>query len=200
MTKRDKQAFETKQRLIHAAHHVFLENGFSETTISQIIKTADVGYGTAYVYFKNKHDLFQTVMTDVMEDFFTVARQTFQPHSVIEAQQLIRTQVHNFLKLAAEEHHMLQVIQTAIGQSEQIAAEWANMRQAFIHGIHDDIVYAQSHKLADPTLDPWIAAQSWYAMNETFLWTMVTSPDTDLTHIVDQLSYFYTKALYTPTH
>jgi hypothetical protein len=35
------------------------------TTITQIIKHAETGYGTAYVYFKNKDDLLISLMEDV---------------------------------------------------------------------------------------------------------------------------------------
>ncbi len=48
-----------------------------KTTITQIIKHAETGYGTAYVYFKNKDDLLISLMEDVMNQFYNIAERFF---------------------------------------------------------------------------------------------------------------------------
>jgi TetR/AcrR family fatty acid metabolism transcriptional regulator len=45
------------QRILEAAIKVFAEQGFFQSTISQIAKEAGVADGTIYLYFKNKDDI-----------------------------------------------------------------------------------------------------------------------------------------------
>ncbi|GAA0438801.1 TetR/AcrR family transcriptional regulator [Lentibacillus halophilus] len=196
LTSRDKQAMETKRKLIQSAHRVFLHNGFDKTTVSQIIKDAGVGYGTAYVYFKNKHDIFVTIMGELMEQFFDVAKQEFRPETAEEAHSLIEKQVRDYMNLAINQRPMLRVVKNAIGSSEQIGEEWENIRHEFIQGITADITYSQDKNLADASFDPIITAKSWYYMNEMYMWQFVESESFELDPIVDQLAMFYTKALY----
>lgn len=44
--------------ILSAAIEVFLEKGFSETTIKDIADRAGIGKGTVYEYFKSKNELF----------------------------------------------------------------------------------------------------------------------------------------------
>lgn len=196
LTNREKQAIETKRKLIHAAEHVFLENGFEKTTISQIIKQAGVGYGTAYVYFKNKDEMLVTIMEEVMDKFFKVAQQHFQPGCREEAIQQIKEQVSKYMSLAIEEREILKIVKEAIGLSKIIEARWEQIQIKFIEGIISDITYSQTKHLVSPAFEPAITARSWYYMNEMFLWQFVESSDLELKPIVDQLSLFYTSALY----
>ncbi|HZG15329.1 MAG TPA: TetR/AcrR family transcriptional regulator, partial [Candidatus Bathyarchaeia archaeon] len=67
--KRHLRSVKTRQKLLDAAKEVFLEEGFQKATISQMIKKANVGYGTAYVHFDGKEDLLIVLMENVMEKF-----------------------------------------------------------------------------------------------------------------------------------
>ncbi|GAA0614903.1 TetR/AcrR family transcriptional regulator [Virgibacillus siamensis] len=198
LTNRDKQAQETKRKLIESAHQVFLQNGFEKTTISQIIKTAGVGYGTAYVYFKNKHELFIAIMEEVMQQFFEVAHQKFRPDTAAEASSQIKNQVREYMNLAIQNRPIMKVVNDAIGSSDRIEAEWENIRNEFIRGITSDINHSQEKQLVNTEFDPAITAKSWYYMNEMFMWQLVDADDNhdNLEHIVEQLSLFYTSALY----
>ena len=197
LTNRDKQAQETKRKRIKSAHHVYLQNGFEKTTISQIIKNAGVGYGTAYVYFKNKHELFITVMEEVMQDFFKVANQEFRPATPEEACSRIKNQVRDYMSLAIKHRPIMKVVKDAIGSSEEIESEWGNIRNEFIQGITTDIKHSQDKQLVNTAFNPFITAKNWYYMNEMFMWELVDADNNEnLELIVHQLSLFYTSALY----
>ncbi|MGD8890514.1 MAG: helix-turn-helix domain-containing protein, partial [Desulfobacterales bacterium] len=51
-TKNDKY-----HRILEAAVKVFAQQGFHQSTVSQIAKEAGVADGTIYLYFKNKNDI-----------------------------------------------------------------------------------------------------------------------------------------------
>jgi AcrR family transcriptional regulator len=54
---------------IHAAaRELFFAKGFAGTTMEQIAKSAGVSKGTVYLYFKNKEELYVSLMMPVLEE------------------------------------------------------------------------------------------------------------------------------------
>ncbi|WP_238486538.1 TetR/AcrR family transcriptional regulator, partial [Bacillus paramobilis] len=187
----------TKKKLLHAGYTIFIHNGFQKTTITQIIKHAETGYGTAYVYFKNKDDLLIVLMEDVMNQFYDIAERSFSPQTKEEARSMIQNQVRAFLQLAEKERAILQVVQEAIGLSKEIRQKWDEIQERFINNITQDITYSQESELAQTELNKEIVARAWFAMNEMFLWTIVKNDKKlELEEIVHTLTEMYTTGLY----
>ncbi|MCW9132392.1 TetR/AcrR family transcriptional regulator [Bacillus paramycoides] len=197
LSTRKHRSLETKKKLLHSGYTIFINNGFQKTTITQIIKHAKTGYGTAYVYFKNKDDLLIILMEDVMNRFYDIAERTFSPQTNVEARDMIQNQVRAFLQLAEEERAILQVVEEAIGLSKEIRQKWDEIRERFIKNITQDITYSQENKLAHPELNKEIVARGWFAMNEMFLWAIVQNDKKlDLEEVVHTLTVMYTTGLY----
>ncbi|PEJ43986.1 TetR family transcriptional regulator [Bacillus wiedmannii] len=197
LSSRKHRSLETKKKLLHAGYTIFILNGFQKTTITQIIKHAETGYGTAYVYFKNKDDLLIVLMEDVMNQFYDIAERSFSPQTKEEAHKMIQNQVRAFLQLAEKERAILQVVQEAIGLSKEIRQKWDEIRERFINSIAQDITYSQEGGLAQPELNKEIVASAWFAMNEMFLWAIVKNDkELELREIVHTLTEMYTTGLY----
>ena len=197
LSTRKHRSLETKKKLLHSGFTIFINNGFQKTTITQIIKHAETGYGTAYVYFKNKDDLLIVLMEDVMNHFYDIAERTFSPQTKAEAHDMIQNQVRAFLQLAEKERDILQVVEEAIGLSKEIRQKWDEIRERFIKSITQDITYSQESGLAQPELNNEIVARAWFAMNEMFLWMIVkNNNDVELEEIVHTLTEMYTTGLY----
>jgi AcrR family transcriptional regulator len=60
-TRRQEQAAETRQRIIQAAHVLFVGTGYGNTTIADIARAAGVAVETVYAAFRNKHTLLRQV-------------------------------------------------------------------------------------------------------------------------------------------
>jgi len=60
-TWRQEQARETRQRIIQAAHDLFVKKGYGSTTIADIAREAGVAVETVYAAFRNKHTLLRQV-------------------------------------------------------------------------------------------------------------------------------------------
>lgn len=194
---RKRRSIETKKKLLLAGREVFIEQGFQKTTISQIIKKAETGYGTAYVYFKNKDDLLIVLMDDVMNQFYTIAERAFQPVTKQEARSMIQQQVHAFLQMAEMERQLLQVVEEAIGASDEVRYRWNAIRERFIERIVQDITYSQNSGLARKDLNCFLVARSWFFANEMFLWEIVRKErDFSLEDIVHTLMEMYMGGLY----
>ncbi len=197
MDKRHLRTVRTREKLLVAARHVFLENDFQTTTISQIIKRAGVGYGTAYVHFEGKDELLIVLMEDVMDRFHQVAEQPFEPGTAEEAKKQIEQQAMAFLQLAEQEREMLRVVEQAIGISYVIRTKWKQIRERFIERISCDIRYAQRNGLARPDLNPVLVARGWFFANEMYLFEVVREETTaSIEEIAKTLTAVYTTGLY----
>jgi AcrR family transcriptional regulator len=60
-SRRREQARETRQRVLHVAHDLFVEQGYGRTTIAEVARTAGVSSETIYATFKNKATLLHRV-------------------------------------------------------------------------------------------------------------------------------------------
>lgn len=198
MPARKRRSLETRKRLLEAGRAQFIESGFQKTTISQIIKRANTGYGTAYVHFNGKDDLLIQVMEEVMIQFYEIAELPFTPKSREEAYVMIEKQAGLFLEMAHEERQMMQVIEEAIRLSDEVNRKWKGIRERFIKGIEQDIRYSQAHGLARMDVNPYLIAQGWFFANEMYLWEIVKNEDGyPVQEIARNLTAMYTSGLYT---
>lgn len=195
--KRHLRSILTRQKLLGAAKEVFLQEGFQKATISQMIKKAKVGYGTAYVHFEGKEDLLIVLMEDVMERFYEIAEISFLPKSKQEAEEIIYKQANGFLTMAEAERDMMQVFEQAIGVSSLISDKWKMIREKFIQRISKDIAYTQQNGLARAELDHEIVARGWFFTNEMYLWEIVRSEHhTSVEEIAKTITSIYVAGLY----
>lgn len=69
MGKREEKKKLFKDKIMTAAREVFHEHGYDNTTMEMISTKAEVGLGTAYVYFKSKSELYrETFLSDIHID------------------------------------------------------------------------------------------------------------------------------------
>ena len=58
----------TRAELLAAARQVFALRGYHEASIAEITRTADVGVGTFYLHFRDKDELFRTLLEEGIRD------------------------------------------------------------------------------------------------------------------------------------
>ena len=61
MTKRQKEALETRAKLLDAARKIVCERGLAGTNVEEITASCGVAKGTFYTYFKRKEDVIYTL-------------------------------------------------------------------------------------------------------------------------------------------
>lgn len=64
---------QTKAKILKVAKDVFADRGFHKTTVRDITDAAELGYGTFYLYFKDKKDIFHALVEQVEDDLYTAA-------------------------------------------------------------------------------------------------------------------------------
>ena len=72
ITRQERHASATRQKLLDAAHKVFAAKGFEATRIGDITEQADVGKGTFYYHFGSKERVIQEVVKSVMGELVAV--------------------------------------------------------------------------------------------------------------------------------
>lgn len=65
----DKKA-EKRNKIIESAYHLFSSKSVSATAIDEVAKMAGVAKGTFYLYFKDKYDLLEQIITMKSADLF----------------------------------------------------------------------------------------------------------------------------------
>lgn len=79
----------TKCNILDAARQVFTENGYAEASMRLIAQTARISVGCLYLHFKNKEDLYHTLMQQWMKDLeeqtITALAQVDDPTEAIKA-------------------------------------------------------------------------------------------------------------------
>ena len=63
-SRRSRRQAETRKRLLNAARQVFALTGLTSATIAQITETADLGFGTFYLHFSSKEELYLAVVKE----------------------------------------------------------------------------------------------------------------------------------------
>lgn len=66
--RREKKKQMVKEKIIKAAMELFLEKGFSDTTVSDIMTKADLGTGTFYNYFESKEDMINHCLRQQIQE------------------------------------------------------------------------------------------------------------------------------------
>jgi AcrR family transcriptional regulator len=153
----------TREALVTAARRVFERDGFLEARITDIAKEAEVAAGSFYTYFTDKEDAFAAVMEELGEEMLhprLLASTTDRddPQAQIEAA--------NRAYLAAYRRNAK--LMALMEQVAQIDEDFRKIRlrraKAFIDRNARAIARLQQQGLADPGLDPRLAAEAMSSM------------------------------------
>jgi AcrR family transcriptional regulator len=68
----------TRAELLAAARKVFAAHGFHEASIAEITARADVGVGTFYLHFRDKEEIFATLLEDGLREMREVVVSTVE--------------------------------------------------------------------------------------------------------------------------
>ncbi len=75
MGKLDEKKKQKREALLGAAYDLFTSQGIFDTSISDIVKKAEMAKGTFYLYFKDKFDIRTALITEKAGKLFSVVRE-----------------------------------------------------------------------------------------------------------------------------
>jgi len=69
---REKQA--RRQAILDAARDCFFRDGYEATTISQIADEVELSTGTLYLYFKNKEEIYVSILVEGLDILYALMK------------------------------------------------------------------------------------------------------------------------------
>ncbi len=67
LTRREKVKLANREAILSAAEEIFAEKGFYAATVDEIAERAEFSKGALYTYFKNKEDIFLSLVLDKVD-------------------------------------------------------------------------------------------------------------------------------------
>lgn len=127
---------ERRKQILNAASVLFSQNGFSQSTVTQIAKLAGMSHAAIFLYFPSKEVLFHAVILEPLEEGKTLYKSLLsQGTTPLERlQNLVNGQIRRAL------HHAtyLRLVQYALGQPDRfslLAAELNTFVTEFVQDL-----------------------------------------------------------------
>ena len=68
MSRRDRKKIQSRKAILQAAVKEFKTRGFHDTTVADIMNSADLGVGTFYNYFSSKEEVLSSLLAELVHD------------------------------------------------------------------------------------------------------------------------------------
>lgn len=195
---RSRKGERTRARLVAAAKEVFERDGFLNARISDIATQAGLSHGSFYHYFDSKEEVFREVAEAVEEQLSAPLGQVIlDPASNASPHERIREALRRHMDTYRKEAEIMGVIEQVYRYDEQMRASRLERHRRYHQEVMRAIRQLQRHGLADPDLDPNIAAAALGSMTSRFpeIWFVERRLDCDFEKGVDQLTRAFVNAL-----
>ncbi len=154
-------AEERKKHILHCAKRLFSRHGYYQTQIADIIQEAKIARGTVYQYFKNKDDLFITLIDEFYkswEKFISLPEGAINANS-ISAVGYFRHRIQRTLLFFESDNEMCNIVlRMAIGIQSEFDSLIKKFERKIINFISDDLRLGQQFKNISEDLDVELAA------------------------------------------
>ncbi len=165
---------EKYRSILNAAKQVFAREGFYNSKVSEIARTAHVADGTIYLYFKNKDDilisLFEEELNRIIDEMRTGLQDIADP-----CERLMKfCEVH--LNIVDCDRSLGEVIQVELRQSNKFMREYKNKRfLTYLTMIADIVADGQAQGVFKADVKPEVAARMIFGSLDELSTFMVTS-------------------------
>jgi AcrR family transcriptional regulator len=195
-TPRSRKGAQTRARLIEAAREVFERDGFLNARISDIAAAAGLSQGSFYHYFDSKEQIFREV-AEAQEERLTAPDPDRDDGRELEPRVVIGEANRRYLERYRDASNLMGVIEQVSRYDDHVsAARFATMKH-FAERAERSIRRMQNDGLADPRVNPQIAADALGAMVARFaeIWMVQGYRDYDFDEAVEQLTRLWANAL-----
>jgi AcrR family transcriptional regulator len=194
---RSRKGVLTRARLLDAAKQIFEEQGFLEARITDIAERAGLSHGAFYHYFDSKEQVFREVAQTLDDRLSEPMESVIFAESPAGPRDRIFTAIHRHLAQYQQEARIMGVIEEVARYDEHVFAVRAASGARHREQIADSIRRMQRRRLADPALDPDVAAAALGSMVERFaeMWLAQGQLDATLDGAAETLATLFANAL-----
>ncbi|MCE2929315.1 MAG: TetR/AcrR family transcriptional regulator [Candidatus Caenarcaniphilales bacterium] len=189
---------QTKLKILSVAKDVFSQRGFQKATVKDITTAADLGYGTFYLYFKDKKEVFYALVEQVEEELFTAAHGGSDLNRDYErgisSYRALRKDLRSILQSFKDNDSVLRFSRELALIDDDFKTKYESMRARLIERTRQIL-----HKSGLHSVDLSIAAVAIAGMIESTAleWAKGSSqdPDLDIERVLPTLTKLYFKAV-----
>jgi AcrR family transcriptional regulator len=182
----------TRASIADAALRVFLEHGYANATAALITTAAGVSYGSFYVYFASKDELFREVAAELMERVYLESR---APRDLVDPRSRLAHENRRFLELYRENAGVFRLIEEAIWSDETFRDYWRGVHRKYIRRTERSLRRLQSEGLMDRSLNPRYVAESLGAMAERLAYVSTVDESVNIEKVLETLSALWSRML-----
>ncbi|WP_035750700.1 TetR/AcrR family transcriptional regulator [Parafrankia discariae] len=194
---RSRRGAETRARLVDGAQAVFAEKGYHETRVADIAERAGLSHGSFYHYFDSKEQIFREVAAVVDAALSAGMKIILARNSRASPHERLTEAIRVHFEAYRAQARIMSVIEQVSRHDEQVYTLWTQLFGRHSDDVAHSIEQLQRHRLADPALDPAVAAAALGAMMWRFAeqWLVQGQPGCDFDVGIEQITRLFVNAL-----
>jgi AcrR family transcriptional regulator len=192
---RSAKGAQARARLIEAAKKVFERDRFLSARITDIAQTAGASHGSFYHYFESKEQIFREVAANQEVNLLT--SHILYDNVPTDPIEKIRQGNRSYLEAYRKEANIMQVIEEVSRYDVEVSRIRITRQQDFGRHLAASIERLQAEGMADPDINPSIAATALGAMVAKLaeMFFVQHYDDVDFDELVDQVTRLWVSAL-----
>src|SRR5437762_10087062 len=184
----------TRAALVKSARTIFERDGYLNARLTDITAEADCSTGSFYTYFTNKEEIFAAVLAEVQEEMLhphvREMTDSDDPIALIEASN------RKYLESYKRNAKLMRLLEQVANIDDDVRELRRRRGAAFAERNARSIRDLQARGLADPEVDPLLAASALSAMVGRMAYsTYVIGDDWGLEELVATLTRLWANAL-----
>lgn len=195
MNRNERRKQKTKENVRKAAIETFLEVGYLNATIQDIMVRADLGYGTFYQYYKSKQDIIVELANE--------ARETIKNDYVVlpETETSIYkrniSKLEMVLKTYAKHRDVLKILLECYHADEELHRAWNQLTEAPFKAMKKDLTWNMNKGLCrDVDLDTAILALHGMVQTTGVYIVQNDLNEQEIDKIIKDVGLMFTEAIY----
>ena len=140
-----------RERIIQSAIKLFQEKGIDKTTISDIVRNANIAQGTFYIYFPSKLSLMPAIAEEMVHVLMERIKEKMETKNTVEQQ--LQHIIHVIFEVNKQYSEVQAVVYAGLASSEHIK-EWEIVYEPCYQMISQLLEDAQKKGEVTSTISP----------------------------------------------
>ena len=99
LSRKEREYQARREEILEAAERLFAQNGFHNSTVAEIAKESEFAIGTIYQFFKNKEELYYTMMIEKFDLLYTtIQKEVGKKKNCLEKLSCLVAEVLSFIE------------------------------------------------------------------------------------------------------
>lgn len=163
-----------------------------DTTAATITTAAGVSYGSFYVYFGSKAEIFLEVANELMDEIYLASR---APRGQLDPTQRLAYENRRYFELYRDNASLFHLIEEAIWSDLGFRVHWLKMRRKYINRIARGIRRLQRQGSMTAGLDAQLTAEALGGMAERLAYLSSIDPSVNIEKALATLSSLWSMTL-----